>query len=522
MGLAIIHSRAQLGVTAPEVTVEVHTGGGLPACTIVGLPETAVREARERVRAALATCKFDWPPGRITVHLGPAELPKEGGRFDLPIAAALLVASGQLPRRRLELLELYGELGLDGRVLPVRGILPAVMAAGRAGRAAVVPGDNVEEASLAAAVLPDAPAPRLTGHLLELCAWLTRKDSLPVCPPAVPEPPARSALDLVDVLGHATGKRALEVAAAGGHNLLMIGPPGSGKSMLASRLPGLLPPLDQAGALEVAAVRSAAGQAVTAADFFSRPWRAPHHSASMVALVGGGACPRPGEVSLAHRGVLFLDELPEFRRGALEALREPLENGHIVISRAGRAVDFPARLQLLAAMNPCPCGYLGDPSGRCGCTAEQVRRYQQRVSGPLLDRIDMHVEIARVNLHDGSAQAGAPSKQLAIWVQAACARQLARQGMLNAWLPAAQLRAIAIPDGPGRRLLMRAAQRYDLSARAQDRILRLALSIADLACVRATSACAARNRAAGRVTIGAGQLAEALALRCLDRRGSSP
>lgn len=516
MGLSIVHSRAQLGVEAPEVTVEAHAGGGLPGFTLVGLPETAVREARDRVRAALATCGFSWPAGRITVHLGPADLPKEGGRFDLPIAAALLAATRQVPSGRLSGCELYGELGLDGRVLPARGLLPALIVAQALGRAAVAPAANADEAALATLGRQAAEPPRLVGHLLELAAWLRGQRQLPHCPRLELPACGSSAADLAEVRGQALPKYALEVAAAGGHNLLLVGPPGTGKTMLAARLPGLLPPLALDEALEVAAVRSAAGLPNAVAGFLTRPWRSPHHSASMVALVGGGSVPRPGEVSLAHQGVLFLDEFPEFQRRALETLREPLESGCITLSRAARQAEYPARLQLVAAMNPCPCGYLGDDSGRCHCSAEQLRRYRLRLSGPLLDRIDLQVEVPRVDLQSSTLPGGEPSASVAARVAAARHRQLSRQGVLNAWLPAARLRALATPPASGRRVLQSAAQRFQLSARAQDRILRVALTIADLA----RAGAAPGEAQAGAVAPGAAELGQALGLRCLDRLGA--
>lgn len=516
MGLAIVLSRAQVGISAPEVTVEAHAAGGLPGFTLVGLPAAAVRESRDRVRAALATGGFDWPAGRITVHLGPADLPKQGGRFDLPIAVALLAATGQLPTRALAQLELYGELGLDGRVLGSPGLLPALLAAGRAGRVAVVPRQNAGEAGVAVAVAGEgAPAPRSVGHLGELCDWLRRRAPLPPVPPAALASAPQAWPELAEVLGQAQAKRALEVAAAGGHNLLLIGPPGSGKSMLAARLPGLLPPLELTEALELAAVRSAAGLGCAGDAFLSRPWRCPHHSASAVALVGGGGAARPGEVSLAHHGVLFLDELPEFRRGVLETLREPLEHGAITVARAARQADYPTRFQLVAAMNPCPCGYHGDPGGRCACSPEQVRRYRGRISGPLLDRIDLHVEMPRIDLHAAGLAQGPSTGEVAARVARCRARQQARQGCPNARLGPAPLAEHARVATEGRRLLQVAASRRQLSGRAQARVLRLALTLADLAAV------AAGRDSAPTAPLGGRLIAEALALRCLDREDPS-
>ncbi len=380
MALAVVNSRAQVGVNAPRVDVEVHLSGGLPVIAIVGLPEAAVRESRDRVRAAIVNAHFEFPQRRATINLAPADLPKDGGRFDLPIALGILAASGQLPLPALEGHEFLGELALSGELRGVVGVLPAVLKARRLGRVLVLPADNAAEAGLVAGV--DV---RVARSLLEVCAHLRGVASLPRATAAPPadhcQPPQLP--DLAEVRGQPLARRALEIAAAGAHNLLMIGPPGTGKTMLATRLAGILPPMDEDEALESAAVRSVAGLPVDATRFRERPTRAPHHSASAAALIGGGSIPRPGEASLAHHGVLFLDELPEFDRHVLENLREPLESGRVLISRAARQAEFPARFQLVAAMNPCPCGHLGDPSGRCRCTAppaavEPARRRARR------------------------------------------------------------------------------------------------------------------------------------------------
>src|SRR5881409_1246160 len=387
MSLAVLHSRALSGLDAPEVTVEVHLANGLPSFTIVGLPDTEVKESRDRVRAALVNSRFEFPARRITVNLAPAELPKESGRFDLPIALGILAASHQLEVDGFSKYEFAGELSLTGELRPVRGALAMTWRAAREGRAFVLPSASAGEAALVGeASIYQA------GSLLDVCAHLAGRQLLsrPAAQPIVIPP---SYPDLAEVKGQAHTKRALEVAAAGGHSVLMVGPPGTGKSMLAARFPGILPPLSEAEALEVAAIHSVSSKGFEVVNWWERPFRAPHHSASAAALVGGGNLPRPGEISLAHHGVLFLDELPEFDLDVLEALREPLESGRVSIARAARQAQFPARFQLVAAMNPCPCGHCGDRSGRCRCTPERIARYRGRISGPLADRIDIKLEV---------------------------------------------------------------------------------------------------------------------------------
>jgi len=476
LSLATLLTRAQIGIEAPLVRVEVYCGPGLPQVNLVGLPEAAVRESRDRVRAALANSGFAFPDGRVTVSLAPADLPKEGGRFDLAIALGMLVASGQLPPGALEGTELYGELSLSGQLRPVPGVLAAAVQAARAGHRVIVPASNAFEARLA----PDAKVFGASG-LLPLAAGLSGRAALEFSGGATLPEREWAGPDLAEVRGQDAAKRALEIAAAGGHGLLMTGPPGTGKSMLAARLPGLLPPLTDSEAVESAMVRSIARDPPPVERWRERAFRAPHHGASAAAMIGGGARPTPGEISLAHHGVLFLDELPEFRRDVLEALREPLESGTVSIARAAYRVRFPARFQLVAAMNPCPCGHAGERGGRCRCSDAQVQAYLGRLSGPLLDRIDLHVKVGPVDygaLH--GAQPAEDSRAVAARVAKARSRQHER-GALNAVLDASALqRACAL--GPREHRLMTAAStRLGLSARACTRALRVALSIADLA-----------------------------------------
>lgn len=478
MSLATVYSRAQCGLDAPPVTVEVHLGNGLPCLSLVGLPEAAVKESKDRVRAAVVNSGYQFPARRITVNLAPADLPKDGGRFDLAIALGILLASGQLVVEDIAGYEFLGELSLGGSLRPVRGALPAALACTRAARKLMVPQENGGEAALAAdcVVYP-------ASSLLEVTAALAGQAFL--APAQAPKRNGQAVLqDLSDVRGQQQAKRALEIAAAGGHSLLMQGPPGSGKSMLAARLPGILPALSESEALEVAAVQSISQPGVDLARHWARrPFRAPHHTASGVALVGGGSIPRPGEITLAHHGVLFLDELPEFDRRVLEVLREPLETGCITISRAARQAEFPSQFQLIAAMNPCPCGYLGEASGRCRCTAEQVQKYAARISGPLLDRIDLQITVPRVpqaELLKPAQGVTEGSERVRERVQRARERQWARRGRTNARLDTAELEADAPLTRDCRRLLERAMQRFELSARAVQRLRRVARTIADL------------------------------------------
>jgi len=476
MNIALVHSRARSGVRAPAVRVEVHLAGGLPRMNIVGLPEAAVREAKDRVRAALLCAQFEFPARAITVNLAPADLPKDGGRFDLAIALGILAASGQIPLEPLAGYEFVGELGLTGELRAVDGVLPAALAACEAGRRLIVPAGNGAEAALSQRV--EAYTART---LLEVCAALDGRKTLPraetLAVAAVPGP------DLADVRGQAHARRALEIAAAGGHHLLLVGPPGCGKTLLASRLPGLLPEASEDEALETAAVASVSGAGLDPARWRERPFRAPHHTASAVALVGGGASPRPGEISMAHNGVLFLDELPEWQRHALDVLREPLESGTVSVSRAARTCEFPARFQLVAAMNPCPCGWAGDASGRCRCTPDGVRRYRARVSGPLLDRIDLHVDVPRLPPSDlrPDAALGESSASVRERVLRARATQHARAGRPNARLDQAATARDCRLSLADHGLLERAVDALQLSARSMHRILRVARTIADLA-----------------------------------------
>ncbi len=478
MSLAVVHTRAQAGVTAPLVACEVHLSGGLPGTSIVGLPETAVKEARDRVRAAILNAQLDYPQRRVTVNLAPADLPKDGGRYDLPIALGILAANGSVPSSALADTEFVGELALSGQLRAVHGVLPAVLHATRAGRRVVVPRGNGAEAALVAGA--DV---RVADSLLDVCAHLAGQGELaPACAAAAPSGATSATPDMADVRGQPHARRALEIVAAGSHNLLLSGVPGTGKTMLASRLPGILPPLEESEALELAAIRSVAGLDNDVASWKQRAFRHPHHTASAVALVGGGSIPRPGEISLAHHGVLFLDELPEFDRHVLEVLREPLESGCISISRAARQVEFPARFQLVAAMNPCPCGHAGDPSGRCRCAPEAIARYRARISGPLLDRIDLKLDMPRIAHADlRDAAAGESSAVIRARVVAARRRQLERAGKPNAWLGNREVERDCALSRREHELLDRAVERLGLSARAYHRILRVARTIADLA-----------------------------------------
>ena len=501
MGMATVLSRAQHGMEAPLVRVEVDLCPGLPRFTIVGLPEAVVKESRDRVRAAITNSNFAMPDGRVTVNLSPADLPKEGGRFDLPIALGILLASKQLPADSLHGCEFYGELSLGGEVQAVQGALLAAVAATRVQHAIFVPEANANEASLVSGCRI-----AVAGNLLQVAAHATGAAPVVFTTGASPAISQAHDVDLCEVHGQPFAKRALEIAAAGAHSLLMIGPPGTGKSMLAQRLPGLLPSMSESEALEVAAVRSVAGLPINTAQWRVRPFRAPHHTASAVALVGGGSQPRPGEISLAHHGVLFLDELPEYERRVLEVLREPLETGAITISRAARQAEFPAAFQLVAAMNPCPCGYRGDVRGTCRCTIDQVQRYRGRLSGPLVDRLDLHVDVQRVpaEVLRGTAKAET-SAQVAARVAQVRDAQLARQGCANARLNSREIERFCRSTPAARQLLERASARLGFSARAYHRVLKVARTIADLA---------------GAADIDTAQISEAMSLRKLDRSDS--
>jgi len=498
MSLSCVYSRARIGLESPLVTVEVHLANGLPAFNIVGLPEASVKESKDRVRSAIINCGYEFPAKRITVNLAPADLPKEGGRFDLPIAVGILAASEQLPAVDLSQYEFAGELALSGELRAIVGEIPVAMASSQSKRTLIIPIQNTEQASWVKQAKIHA-----ISHLTQLFPHFAGQQVLPfvteeIITEELTEP--EQSQDMSDVMGQPLAKRALEIAASGGHNLLFIGPPGTGKTMLASRLAGILPPMTEDEALQVAAIQSISHQGITRKSWFTRPFRAPHHTASSAALVGGGSQPKPGEITLAHNGVLFLDELPEFERKVLDVLREPMESGEVTISRALHKQCFPARFQLIAAMNPSPTGFYNDQRS----TPEQVLRYLNRLSGPFLDRIDIQVEVARLprGTWAGSSQQAESSEQVQQRVQACRIIQLKRQGMANAHISSSELKSHCDLSADENEFLELAVEKLGLSTRAHHKILKIARTLADMENVK---------------DIGHKHLVEALSYRAMDR-----
>ncbi|MEW6989715.1 YifB family Mg chelatase-like AAA ATPase [Colwelliaceae bacterium 6441] len=496
MSLACVYSRARVGLESPLVTVEVHLANGLPAFNIVGLPETSVREAKDRVRSAIINCGYEFPAKRITINLAPADLPKEGGRFDLPIAVGILAASEQIPHQELLNYEFAGELALSGKLREVIGEIPMAMACANSQRTLIIPAQNAEQASW----VKEANIYALR-HLTELYPHLLKQQLLPlVMAKDFTKVTEQTSSDISDVIGQPLAKRALEIAASGGHNLMFIGPPGTGKTMLASRLPGILPTMTEEEALQVAAIQSISQQTISDKSWQTRPFRAPHHTASSAALVGGGSQPQPGEISLAHQGVLFLDELPEFERKVLDVLREPMESGEVTISRALSKQTYPAQFQLVAAMNPSPTGFYNDKRS----TPEQVLRYLNRLSGPFLDRIDIQIEVTRLpkGMWSDNSQKNESSAEVRLRVQQSRMIQLQRQGKANAQLGSAELRKFCQLCEEDNEFLELAVEKLGLSTRAHHKILKIARTLADLE---------------GDKDIHRKQLIEALSYRAMDR-----